>query len=164
VDNFDWNRWTTSNGTGGQLQTEWPDNFERNTQIIPDATFYDLTGDMGAPLGVRVEFLSGGTEVPVPEPSDIDHDGVPDSDDECPSSNLAATVMIGTCDSGVMNPIFPNGCTISDEIKSFANKSKKQSHFFTYVTVYVNGLQIMDVITDGQKRAIQSCASKAKIP
>jgi hypothetical protein len=32
VDNFDWNRWTTSNGTGGQLQTEWPDNFERNTQ------------------------------------------------------------------------------------------------------------------------------------
>jgi hypothetical protein len=31
LDNFDRNRWTTSNGEGGQLQTEWPDNIERNT-------------------------------------------------------------------------------------------------------------------------------------
>jgi len=33
VDNFDRNRWTTSNGTGGQLQTEWLVNFERNTHL-----------------------------------------------------------------------------------------------------------------------------------
>jgi eukaryotic-like serine/threonine-protein kinase len=31
LDNFDRNRWTTSNGTGGQLQTEWLDNINRNT-------------------------------------------------------------------------------------------------------------------------------------
>jgi hypothetical protein len=34
LDNFDRNRWTTWNGTGGQLQTEWLDNIERNTQVI----------------------------------------------------------------------------------------------------------------------------------
>jgi hypothetical protein len=34
VDNFDRNRWTTSNGTGGQLQVEWPVNIDRNTQFM----------------------------------------------------------------------------------------------------------------------------------
>jgi hypothetical protein len=31
VDNFDRNRWTTSNGMDGQLQMEWPVNIDRNT-------------------------------------------------------------------------------------------------------------------------------------
>lgn len=34
LDNFDRNRWTTWNGLGGQLQTEWMDNIKRNTQWI----------------------------------------------------------------------------------------------------------------------------------
>jgi hypothetical protein len=31
VDNFDRNRWTTSIGMGGQLQSEWLANIARNT-------------------------------------------------------------------------------------------------------------------------------------
>jgi hypothetical protein len=36
VANFDRNGWTTSNGTGGQHQTEWPDNIDRNTHSDED--------------------------------------------------------------------------------------------------------------------------------
>jgi hypothetical protein len=47
VDNFDRNRWTTSNGMGGQLQTEWPDNIERNThsELRPFTLFATIMGE-----------------------------------------------------------------------------------------------------------------------
>ncbi|MEM7052582.1 MAG: PA domain-containing protein [Acidobacteriota bacterium] len=47
---------------------------------------------------------------------DADGDGVGDIEDACLPSDIGDTVVIGTCDSGVDNTIFANGCSIADEL------------------------------------------------
>ena len=42
------------------------------------------------------------------------------SDDLCVPSDLSPTVVINTCDSGVVNPVLANGCTITDLIAECA--------------------------------------------
>jgi hypothetical protein len=46
VDNFDRNRWTTSNGIAGQHQMEWPDNIDRrpHTERITESVQQYFSG------------------------------------------------------------------------------------------------------------------------
>jgi hypothetical protein len=62
LDNFDRNRWATSNGTGGQLQTEWLDNIDRNTQDLGPAgcgAAVPVVQILGPQLELRKIELSG---------------------------------------------------------------------------------------------------------
>jgi hypothetical protein len=55
---------------------------------------------------------------------DADLDGLADNFDCEPNSNLAPTVVVGGCNSGVPNTLFTSGCTISDLIAHIAATSK----------------------------------------
>ncbi len=94
---------------------------------------------------------------------DTDGDGIPDTEDSCPSSDLAATVVIDGCDSHVLNTLFPNGCTISDNIHQCA-EAKNHGEFVSCVSHYTNELKDMRVITGQQHGAIQSCTAQTKTP
>jgi hypothetical protein len=95
---------------------------------------------------------------------DADLDMVPDGQDSCVPSDLAATVVIGGCNSGVANPLFANGCTISDNIAQCAVGAGNHGAFVSCVTHYTNTLKKAGTITGAQKDAIQGCAGSASIP
>ena len=59
--------------------------------------------------------------------ADTDGDGIPDADDECPNSDLSATVVIDGCNSGVPNTLFSSGCTVSDLIAECAEGDRKST-------------------------------------
>ena len=96
-------------------------------------------------------------------PDDRDGDGVLDTLDACPYSNLSATVVIGTCDTGVGNPVNANGCSILDQIVKCAVGVKDQGEFVGYVSQLTNDLKNGGLISGSEEGAIQSCAETVPI-
>ncbi|MGA2263901.1 MAG: SGNH/GDSL hydrolase family protein [Acidobacteriota bacterium] len=78
--------------------------------------------------------------------------------------SVAPTVIIGGCNSGVPNPLFSTGYTISDLIAQAAISANNHGQFVSTVASITNGLMKSGVVSGSQKGAIQSCAAKAKIP
>ncbi len=95
---------------------------------------------------------------------DSDGDGVSDDADLCPHSDLKATVVIGGCDSGVPNSLFPSGCTLSDLIATCAQGSGNHGQFVSCAASLADDLKRTGVITGRQAAAIQSCAEYPRIP
>jgi hypothetical protein len=96
---------------------------------------------------------------------DCDGDGVPDDVDECPNSvDLGSTIKIGGCDTGVLNPVFASGCTLSDEIAHIAASSLTHDEFVSGVSVLSNNLRKSGVLTKAQRLAIQLCAARSSLP
>lgn len=96
--------------------------------------------------------------------NDQDGDGTLDAVDSCPNSDLRPTVVIGGCDSGVPNTLFPGGCTIADMVAQCAAGAKNHGAFVSCVAALSNALNAQGVITGKQKGAIQKCAAQAAIP
>src|SRR5215210_1610242 len=95
---------------------------------------------------------------------DADLDLVPDDQDSCLGSNLGTNVVIGSCNSGVANTLFANGCTISDQIAQCAASAASHGGFVSCVSQFTNSLKKNGTITGAQKDAIQGCAGGAAIP
>ena len=93
-----------------------------------------------------------------------DHDGVPDGVDACLGSDLAPTVVIGTCESGVANPQVANGCTVSDLIGNCADGAANHGAFVSCVTQTTNDLRKSGVITNKDTGKLQSCAAGRSNP
>jgi hypothetical protein len=64
----------------------------------------------------------------------------------------------------VANPLFTNGCTISDLIGHVAAGAQNHGGFVSGVAGLTNDLKKQGFITGAQKGAIQSCAAGASIP
>lgn len=84
---------------------------------------------------------------------DMDGDGVLDSDDMCPASNMSSTVVIGNCDSKVSNTLDTNGCTISDYVLACAN----DNNFDKCVKKLGKKLKKEDIISNNDKNDIKQC-------
>ncbi|MGK0184490.1 MAG: hypothetical protein ACI9R3_000262 [Verrucomicrobiales bacterium] len=95
---------------------------------------------------------------------DTDGDGFHDDEDDCPESDLSATVVIDGCDSGGVNVLFDDGCTISDHIAKCAAGADNHGDFVSCVAHLTNILKKAGLITGKQKGAIQKCAAQSDIP
>lgn len=96
---------------------------------------------------------------------DADLDMVPDDgSDLCLGSDLRPTVVVGTCNSGVTNTLFTNGCTISDLIRNLGTGAANHGDFVSGVSHLTNELKGMGLFNGAAKGAIQSCAAGASIP
>lgn len=96
--------------------------------------------------------------------ADGDSDGVPDDTDACPSSDLAPTIVIDGCDSGVGNLLQTDGCTLSDLIGQIAAAASNHGDFVSGVAHLTNEWKQGGLISGSEKGAIQSCAAQANIP
>lgn len=141
-----------------------------STLVSSDGTVRLQTGGnpiVALHLGVSVTFTIAGFAVDnlriAPAVQDADGDGVSDDEDECPDSDLRATVVIDDCNSGVPNALFPSGCTISDLMTECAEGASNHSQFVSCVSHLTNDLKKAGTITGQQKGAIQSCAAQSDI-
>ena len=100
----------------------------------------------------------------VPGPQDSDNDGIPDDEDACPDSDLAETIVIDGCDSGVENLLFDDGCTMADLIAECAAGASNHGDFVSCVAHLSNEWKHAGLITGQEKAAIQSCAAQSNIP
>jgi len=119
----------------------------------------DLTHNLKAPDDLTLELLRD-----VGWFADADLDGLADALDCEPNSNLALTVVVGGCNSGVPNTLFASGCTISDLIAHIAATSKNHGKFVSGVAQLGDALVAAGTITSAQKDAMQSCAAGSSIP
>jgi hypothetical protein len=95
---------------------------------------------------------------------DDDGDGVQNTIDQCPASQLAPAVVIDGCNSGVVNTVFPSGCTITDLIAQIAAQARNHAVFVVRVSVLTNFFDSNGVISSAQNSAIQQCAARAGVP
>ncbi len=90
---------------------------------------------------------------------DSDEDGIPNDQDNCPDSDMSATVVIDGCDSGVSNAVLSKGCTISDEIARCGAESRNHGQYVSCVSHLTNDLKHDGILTGREKGAIQSCVA-----
>lgn len=97
---------------------------------------------------------------------DSDGDGVPDAQDECPNSDIRATVIVDGCDSGVGNGLLtePAGCTITDQILNLAVTAQSHGQFVSQVDKFLMELQKAEILESNEKNAIKDCAAQSTLP
>jgi hypothetical protein len=92
--------------------------------------------------------------------TDTDGDGVLDTEDACPTSDVRPGVIIDGCDARVVNKIFGDGCTIADLITNCADEAKNHGQFVRCVTDVSDKLRDMGAISNQQRGALQRCAAQ----
>ena len=135
-------------GSGGSVFVINADGSGQINLTSPANTVLNLYPDWGALLIV-----------------DADGDGVGDNEDDCPNSDLSATVVIDSCQSGVTNSLFSSGCTISDLIMECADGAREDTRdhgqTVSCVAQLTNALKKSGTITGKEKGAILSCIARA---
>jgi hypothetical protein len=96
--------------------------------------------------------------------ADSDSDGVVDDEDACPLSIVDPTVQVEACDSGVGNHIFPDGCSIADEVQSLQANAKNHGEFASSTSHYTKDLVDLSVLMNQEAASIQRCVAKSKLP
>jgi len=94
---------------------------------------------------------------------DDDDDGVSNACDSCPSSDLAATVAIGQCDSGAVNELDEFGCTMSDSISACPTPSLLNRDYFDCVSAITNQWFSEGKIQHAQRKRINQCANNVLV-
>ncbi|KQY52218.1 PA domain-containing protein [Lysobacter sp. Root494] len=143
----------------GSSVSHWDTTATRN-QLMEPSISADLTHSVDVPEDLTRAQLRDIGWYP-----DRDLDGVPDDEgDACPDTRIrGGNVVIDSCDSGVANAVFQNGCSIMDEVAKCEAAAVTHEGFTACVTQYSNALR-KDLITNKQKASIQRCAAKAAIP
>jgi hypothetical protein len=129
-----------------------------STVGIRGLTLQDKPGDDSEFLGWLFDNVSRSQVFTI---QDTDGDGINDDNDLCPNSDLRATVIIGSCDTGVPNKLFPTGETIADQMTKCAVSATNRGQFLACVLRTTAKLRSADVITLKQRIAILRCAAKA---
>jgi hypothetical protein len=92
--------------------------------------------------------------------NDVDGDGIPDEDDNCPESNLEPTIIIDGCYTGVSNKLFDSGCTMSDLVNECLNSTSNHGSVVSCVNNLTNSWKKNGIITGKEFGSIQKCAAK----
>jgi hypothetical protein len=97
----------------------------------------------------------------VPCDPDSDGDGIPDDEDACPNSIMSETVVIEDCDSGVVNILFDDGCTLADLIQQIADDTVSFGEFVSGVSRYAKELRTEGILSAPEAAALISCAASS---
>ena len=124
--------------------------------VKTDETITQISMTPGVPIYDNLQFGTGII--------DTDGDGIGDDDDACVNSDLNATVVIDSCDSGVDNTLGSDGCTISDLVAMCVDGANNHGQYVRCVSHLTNDLKKAGEISGSDKGAITSCAGQADLP
>lgn len=91
---------------------------------------------------------------------DLDGDGILDSNDACPESDLGDTVIISGSDSGVENVLLESGCSIVDVITQIQEDDINHGAVVDGVSLFLNHLKDEGVLSGREKGRIQSTVAR----
>jgi hypothetical protein len=138
----------------GSTISHW-DTIETPNQLMEPAINVDLTHSVKPPEDLTLPLLRD-----IGWFADEDNDGVTDDADQCHGTDLtAATVVIGGRDSGVPNPLFSTGCTITDLVNKCSAANPKDSDFRNCVNGVTKDLRASGIINEQQRDAIRKAAN-----
>ena len=95
-------------------------------------------------------------------PEDFDEDGSVGTCDSCPMSDLTETVWIGACESGVINSILDDGCTMTDQIDRCAEDSPNHGRFVSCVTRLTRNWRMNGLISNKESARLVQCTHSLK--
>ena len=95
---------------------------------------------------------------------DADLDGLATALDCDDTSDFSPTVAIGSCNSGVPNLFFTDGCTLSDKIQAIGASSRNHGQFVSGVAHLAIVLRKAGHITAAQQNALVSCVASSGLP
>jgi hypothetical protein len=95
---------------------------------------------------------------------DSDGDGVCDSDDVCPGSDVGETIVVDGCDTGITNELSDDGCMRADAVAACADEARNHGQFVQCVAHLVNEWRRSGTINDTDHGRITHCAAHATIP
>jgi hypothetical protein len=114
----------------------------------------------GADVVVMDDFIYG-------EPfQDLDNDNVPDSLDQCLSSDLRAKVDVNGLEPGVTtidNTVDANGCSIQDLVNNCADSPKNHGKYVSCIVHLANHLRKDGTITKSQSKEMKTGAAHSSI-
>lgn len=93
--------------------------------------------------------------------TDSDGDGIPDDEDACPNSDLAPTIVIDLCDTGVENQLFEDGCTMADLIADCDATASNHGGFVSCVAHLAIVWKRAGIITGAEFGSIVSCTAQS---
>jgi hypothetical protein len=128
----------------------WPGGFDGNVDAFK--------------IGIGPNSITYDFEVSENAVVDSDGDGVPDTEDDYPNSDLSPTVVIDGVDTGVPNLLFENGATIADWINELAAEAVNHGHFVSNVAKLANALRKDGTLTNKESAALKRGAAKAEVP
>lgn len=126
-------------------------------QLMEPAINSDLTHAVDAPVDLTRPLLADIGWV-----ADTDGDGIADDYDCEPNSDLSPTFTYASCNSGVPNIRFPNGCTLKDVIVHLAASAANHGDLTSSVTHLLNDLVAQGLLDQNQKGKVLSCVASAK--
>ena len=148
---------TPSPFQSGSSISHW-DTIATPNQLMEPSINNDLKLEVTAPTDLTRSLLRDIGWYP-----DADLDGVADdAGDQCLGSDLRATVIVGSNDSGVPNTFFTNGCTIKDLVAQCKVGAKNHGAYVSCASSVTNSLVSAGFLTGAQKGAIQSAVAQDK--
>jgi hypothetical protein len=125
------------------------DAVARPNQIMEPAINGDLVSSVRPPRDLSTSLLT-----------DLgwftDRDGVQDGVDFCLGSNIAPTVVVGSCDSGATNTVLTSGCSVADIVN--ACEGVPPGFLYRACVILATGvLRHQGAISGSQQSAINSC-------
>ena len=151
----------------------WGRDSEGQTNVpAPNAGFIAIAAGEYHSLGLRadgdsdtvVDVFDNCPTISNTLQDNLDGDAFGDACDGCPNSDLAETVVIAGCNSGVANHLFDDGCTMADRIAGCATGANNHGNFVSCVAQLTHDWVDEGVITPGDKGPIQRCAAQADVP
>lgn len=142
----------------GSSVSHWDAIAFRN-QLMEPAINGDLTHSVRAPEDLTLAQMRD-----IGWFADADVDGVRDSADACPNSTLGGTVMIGTCNTGVVNTLSANGCTVADGMNACARTATTHTGYVSCILTSLGRMSTAGILTGVQQAGILRCALPARIP
>lgn len=131
-------------------------------RIDPATGVATLQGTLlGIPFaGPMIGLAAGGVSVP----ADTDGDGLPDDEDACPESDLAATVIADGCVTSAANQPLGGGCTMNDRLLECATGIENHGDYVGCI-VHLTRIWKQDGLISGREGGeIKSCAGQADEP
>src|SRR5687768_16425864 len=132
------------------------DSVARRNLLMEPAINADLTHKLKSPDDLTFELmLDIGWTFP-----DADGDGVADDEDCNQNSDTSPTIIIGGIDTGVLNTLFPTGCTMSDLLSLLKAGAANNGAYVSAVAHLTNQWVADGSLTGAQKGAIENAAAK----
>lgn len=119
--------------------------------------------DWGNFIGNADCFTLGSTTYDFELQPDDDNDGVPNTEDHCPNSDLREFVDVGNGPTSVENTVDEEGCSIQDLVNQAMASARNHGQYVSAIAHLANDLRKSGEITNRESTILKTGAAKSSV-